>query len=209
MKFLIAWLVSSQDYFRHLGALGMLAYVGAIAAAGFVGLPLSPFAVSAGLIFGFGRGMLVVQIGTTLSAALNFLVSRHLARGFVQRRVADHPKFRAIDNAVGREGWKIVAMLRFVPLPFSLVNYFLGLTAIAFLPYVIATTTPILLSNSFLVWLGTTAQAGLEAATGAGRPRHPLEIAMMVLGVLAALAALTFVTKIARQAIAQRDETLG
>ncbi len=209
MKLLTAWLASSQEFFHQLGWLGVVAFAVTMAVAGLAAVPLSPFAITAGLVFGFGRGLLAVQLGTMLSSALNFLISRHFARRFVQQRLATHPKFRSIDGAVGREGWKIVAMMRFVPVPFGLLNYLLGLTAIGFWPYLIATALPIILGNSFFVWIGTTANAGLEAATGAGRPRHPIEVAMMVLGMLAAFAALTYVTKIARQAISQRDETLS
>ncbi len=209
MKFVTAWLASSQEFFQHLGWLGMLLFALSMPIAGLAALPMSPFAITAGLIFGFGRGFLVVQLGTMMSAAVNFFISRHLARNFVQKKLATHPKFCAIDSAVGREGGKIVALLRFVPLPFGLMNYALGLTAIPFWPYLISTSLPIILGNSFFVWVGTTTQAGLEAASGAGRPRHPIEIGLMVLSVLAAFAALTYVTKVARQAIAQRDETLG
>lgn len=209
MKLLVAWLESSQAYFHQLGWIGVFAFAATMALAGVAAVPLSPFAITAGLVFGFGRGLLAVQLGTMASAAVNYLIARYFARSLVQRRLATHPKFRAIDAAVGREGWKIVALIRFVPLPFGMMNYAFGLTAIRFWPYLIATSFPIVLGNVLFVWAGTTAQAGLAAVTGAGRPRHPLEIAMMGLGVLAAFAATTFVTKIARQAVSQRDETLG
>ncbi|MEQ1861561.1 MAG: VTT domain-containing protein [Chthoniobacteraceae bacterium] len=209
MKLLTDWLASSQDYFQNLGWIGVVAFAAMMALAGMAAVPMSPFAITAALCFGFGRGFVAVQLGTMLSAAVNFLVSRHLARARVQKRLAANGKFRAIDAAVGREGWKIVALIRFVPLPFGMVNYAFGLTAVRFWPYILATAVPILLPNAFFVWLGTTAQIGLEVATGTGRQRHPLEIGMMGLGVLAALAVLTYVTKIARRAIAQRDETLA
>ena len=186
----------------------MLAFALTMAVAGLASIPLSPFAITAGLIFGFGRGLLTVQLGTLLCAALNFLISRHVARDFVQRKLATHPKFRAIDAAVGREGWKIVALMRFVPMPFGLMNYAFGLTCIPFWPYVIATAFPIVLNNVIFVWSGTAAKEGLAAASGATDAAHPIKIAMMVLGILAAFAAMTYVTKIARQAVAQRDETL-
>jgi uncharacterized membrane protein YdjX (TVP38/TMEM64 family) len=209
MKLLTSWLASSQDFFHSLGPLGFLVFAAAMAVCGLASVPLSPFAITAGLLFGFGEGFVTVQLGTTLSAAVNFLISRHVARGFVQQKLATHPKFVAIDSAVGREGWKIVALLRFVPMPFGLVNYAFGLTAVPFFSYLLASFFPIILGNVFFVWMGTTAQAGLEAATGAGRQRHPLEIAMMGLGVLAAFTAMVVVTRIARQAVAQRDETLA
>lgn len=209
MKLLTAWLASSQEFFQQLGWVGMIAFAVTMAVAGLASIPLSAFAITAGLVFGFGRGLLTVQLGTLLCAAVNFLISRHVARSIVQRKLATHPKFRAIDAAVGREGWKIVALMRFVPVPFGFMNYAFGLTCIPFWPYLAATALPIVLGNSFFVWVGTTANAGIEAATGAGRARHPLEVAMMVLGILAAFAVLSYITKIARRAVAERDETLS
>lgn len=208
MKQLTEWLASSQEFFHGLGAFGIFAYALTMTLAGLASLPLSPLAITGGLVFGFGKGFLTVQLGTALSAAVNFLVSRHLARGYVQAKLAGHAKFKAIDSAVGREGWKIVAILRFVPMPFGLVNYAFGLTAVRFWPYLVATFFPIILGNAFFVWMGTTAEAGISAATGVGRQRHPLEFGMMGLGVLAAFTAMVVVTRIARQAVAQRDETL-
>lgn len=208
MKQLTAWLASSQEFFEGLGVFGIVAYALTMAIAGMASLPLSPLAVTGGLVFGFGKGFLTVQLGTALSAAVNFLVSRHVARGYVQDKLAGNAKFKAIDAAVGREGWKIVAILRFVPMPFGLVNYAFGLTAVRFWPYILASFFPIILGNVFFVWMGTTAEAGIAAAAGSGRQRHPLEFAMMGLGVLAAFTAMVVVTRIARQAVAQRDETL-
>lgn len=208
MKLLHAWLASSQDFFAGLGWFGIVAFAAAMAVAGLASIPLSAFAITAGLIFGFGRGLVAVQLGTVLCAAVNFLISRYVARSYVQRKLSTHPKFRAIDAAVGREGWKIVALMRFVPMPFGLVNYIFGLTAVRFWPYLFATACGIILGNVLFVYSGTAAQAGLAAMGSGPGSGKPLQIAMMVLGVLAALAVTTYVTKIARQAIAQRDETL-
>lgn len=208
MKFLTEWLSSSQEFFLHLGPLGYLLYILLMPLAGLASLPLSPFAISAGMLFGFGPGFLMVQTGTLACAALNFIISRHFLRSFVQRKLGANPKFKAIDAAVGREGWKIVALLRFVPMPFGIANYAFGLTAIPFWPYLFATAAPIVVTNIFFVWLGTTAHAGLDAMNGTGRSRHPMEIVLMVLGLVAAFTAVVVVTRIARQAIARRDESL-
>jgi hypothetical protein len=42
-------------------------------------------------------------------------------------------KWRAIDSAIGREGFKVILLLRITPLfPFSIVNYLYGLTSVNF-----------------------------------------------------------------------------
>jgi uncharacterized membrane protein YdjX (TVP38/TMEM64 family) len=165
--------------------------------------PLSIFAIAAGMIFGGWRGFIAVEIGTALSAAINFLLARYVARAPIQRRMEQNPKFRAIDAAIGREGWKLVVLLRFVPMPFGLMNYLLGLTAIRFWPYLGASASAIWVGNAVFAYLGATAHAGLAAVTGGGRARHPMETVLMIVGLVAAFGAMLYVTKIARAAVAR------
>ena len=49
------------------------------------------------------------------------------------------PKFKAVDQAIETEGWKIVFLIRLSPvLPFNVMNYALGLTGVKFWHYAIA-----------------------------------------------------------------------
>jgi uncharacterized membrane protein YdjX (TVP38/TMEM64 family) len=203
MSTLLNWLTSSQDFFRQLDWLGVVLFAVAIVLAQMVIAPLSPLALAAGLIFGLGRGWVAITLGTGLGAAINFLISRHVARNAIARRLANNEKFRLIDAAIGREGWKIVALLRFAPMPFGLANYAYGLTAIPFWPYLLATIVAIIPANTLIVWLGATAHAGLAVATGAERPRHPAEYVLLGVGIVAAFLALRHITRLARAAVAQ------
>jgi uncharacterized membrane protein YdjX (TVP38/TMEM64 family) len=203
MSALLHWLTSSGEYFHQLGWWGVLLFAAGIVVAQMFIAPLSPVALAAGLIFGFGRGWLALTLGTAVGAAINFLIARYLARGPIARRLEKNEKFRLIDAAIGREGWKIVALLRFVPMPFGLANYAYGLTAIRFWPYLLASVAAIVPANTFLVYLGYTAQAGLAVASGAARPRHPGEYALLAVGLVAFFFALRHITKIARTAVAQ------
>lgn len=58
------------------------------------------------------QGTLYVSLGSIVGANLAFLLGRYLARDWVRGRVETSPRFRAIDDAVGREGWKIVGLTR-------------------------------------------------------------------------------------------------
>lgn len=204
MSSLIDWLNASQQYFQNLGWLGVLAYAGVIVVVQLFLMPLSPFAVAAGVFFGFGRGFAAITLGTALGAAVNFLIARHVARGVVAGRLARNEKFRLIDAAIGREGWKIIALLRFCPIPFGLANFSYGLTAVAFWPYMLATIFAVIPANCFFVWLGSTAHAGIQAALGAGQ-QHPFKYVLMGVAIVAAFGALTYVTRIARAAVANQS----
>jgi uncharacterized membrane protein YdjX (TVP38/TMEM64 family) len=194
---------SWHDAFQRLGFLGWLAYVGGIVVLQMFFVPLSPVAIGAGAIFGFRGGWLAITLGTNLGAMVNFLIARYVARKAVTRYLAHHEKFRLIDAAVGREGGKIVALLRLCPLPFGLANYAYGLTAVRFWPYVLATFIAIIPANCFFVWLGASAHEGLEAVTGTGRPRHPGEYVLLGVGLVAAFGALTYITRVAKAALAK------
>lgn len=183
--------------------MGVLLFAGAIVFVQMFIAPMSPVALAAGFGFGFGRGWVAITVGTALGAAVNFLISRYGARGPVARRLGKNEKFRLIDAAIGREGWKIVFLLRFVPMPFGLANYAYGLTSIPFWSYLLASVVAIVPANTFLVYLGHTAHAGLAVASGTERPRHPGEYVLLAIGVVAAFIALRHITKIARTALAQ------
>jgi uncharacterized membrane protein YdjX (TVP38/TMEM64 family) len=203
MRFLTDWLASSEQFFQQLGWMGVLIFALVMAVVAIGMAPLSVFAIAAGIIFGAWRGFIAVELGTVLSATINFFLARYVARAPIQRRMEQNPKFRAIDMAIGREGWKLVALLRFVPMPFGLMNYLLGLTAIRFWPYLGATAGAIWVGNGVFAYLGATAHAGLAAATSEGRVRHPMETVLMIVGLVAAFTAMLYVTRVARAAVAR------
>lgn len=201
---LLKWITASQAYFIGLGWLGVPAYAGIFFLVQFCLAPVAPVAIAAGAIFGLGRGYLAVTLGTALGVAINFLISRHLARGPIERRLGRSDKFRLIDAAIGREGWKIIALLRFCPLPFGLSNFCYGLTAVPFWPYFFASVVAIIPANFFFTWVGATAQESAQALVGAARPRHPIEYVLMGVGLVAFFIALHYVSSVARKAVAQR-----
>ncbi|MEI9895614.1 MAG: VTT domain-containing protein [Chthoniobacter sp.] len=129
---------------------------------------------------------------------MNFLLARYVARTAVTRYLAHHEKFRLIDAAIGREGGKIIALLRLCPIPFGLANYCYGLTAVRFWPYTIATFLAIIPANCFFVWIGASAHEGLAAATGNGRPHHPGEYVLLGVGLVAGLCALNYIARVAK-----------
>ena len=139
------------------------------AAAAVLFVPGSLLTIGAGFVFGLLWGTVAVSAGSTLGAALAFLVSRHLARNRISAMAQKNKKFAAIDRAIGKEGWKIILLLRLSPLiPFNLSNYLYGLTAIPFRPYLLASWLGMLPGTVLYVYLGVAGKAGLEAAAGGG-----------------------------------------
>ena len=201
LEHLVQFLEQLQQTILGMGALGIFAFAGIFVLAQMLMVPVAPIGMAFGLFFGFTHGWLGLMLGCVIGASINFLISRHLARKAVTRWLGANEKFRMIDRAVAREGWKIVALLRFVPIPFGLANYCYGLTPVRFWPYLAATALAIIPPNSLFVWMGSTFHGSLSSLVGKGRAHHPLEYVFLGVGILAAVLALRYVAKVARNAV--------
>ena len=91
----------------------------------------------AGAYFGLAWGALLVYAGNVLGQTAAFLLARYCFRDAVQRCVAARWRhFDVIDAAVQREGATLVCILRVNPcMPYTILNYALGLTRITFAAY--------------------------------------------------------------------------
>jgi uncharacterized membrane protein YdjX (TVP38/TMEM64 family) len=201
------WLREVLSWIAGRGAAGMIVFFLFYVVACILLLPGSLLTLAAGTIYGLERGIPLVSVSATAGATAAFLVARYLARGWVTQRLADHPRFQALDDAVAREGWKIVGLTRLSPLfPFSVLNYLYGLTGVSLRDYVLASWVGMLPGGVLYVYLGSLLRDVAELGSGS-RARTPFEWTLYGLGLLATVAVTTFVTRLARQALAPRLES--
>ena len=192
-----------QRWIEGLGMLAPLAFGAVYVAAALLFVPGSLLTIAAGLLFGPWLGTAVVSAASVTAAALAFLIARHLARGAIERKAAGWPKFAAIDRAIGAQGWKIVLLLRLSPLvPFSIGNYLYGLTAIRFVPYVLASWVGMLPGTFLYVYLGFIGRAAV--AGGEGADGGSARLVLLVIGLLATAAVTIWVTILAKRALRER-----
>lgn len=197
------------DWIERLGGWGLALFTLIYAGATVLFVPGSALTLASGALFGLWWGTLAVSLGSTLGAAAAFLIARYLARSAVERKLADHPKFRAIDQAVRDGGWKIVVLLRISPMvPFNLQNYLYGLTSIRFWQCVLASWVAMLPGTFLYVYLGYAGRAGVAAAGGAGGGRGMVEWMMLAAGLLATAAVTVYVSRLAGRAI-RRESPAG
>ncbi|MDZ8225229.1 TVP38/TMEM64 family protein [Nostoc sp. ChiVER01] len=196
-----AILRDSLQWIDSLGALGAIAFIALYIIASIAFFPGSILTLGAGVIFGTVWGSLYVFIGATLGATAAFLVGRYLARGWVAGKIADNKKFAAIDQAVGREGLKIVLLTRLSPIfPFNLLNYAFGITGVSLKDYFIG-SVGMIPGTVMYVYIGSL--AGNLAMIGTEtQPTNPtLQWAIRILGLIATVAVTVYVTRIARKAL--------
>ena len=133
------WLVGFQSWVQAFGPLGWVIFIVVYALTAFFLIPGSILSIGAGVAYGLW-GFPLVILGATLGSALSFLAARYVFHDRVQEKISHYPRFRAVNEAIRDEGWKVVILLRLSPaLPFSLQNWFLGLTPVGFWPSQIAT----------------------------------------------------------------------
>jgi uncharacterized membrane protein YdjX (TVP38/TMEM64 family) len=94
--------------------------------------------VAAGYFFGTIRGSIYVVTGGMFGAATGFLIARRFLHAWIHRRYGH--QLRWFNAEMKRHGDKYLFALRMIPiLPFFLVNYLAGVTAIPFWKYLGAT----------------------------------------------------------------------
>lgn len=196
-----AILREALQWIDSLGTVGAIAFIALYIIATIAFFPGSILTLGAGVIFGVVLGSLYVFIGATLGATAAFLVGRYLVRDWVARKIADNKKFTAIDQAVGREGLKIVLLTRLSPIfPFNLLNYAFGITGVSLKDYFIG-SVGMIPGTIMYVYIGSL--AGNLAMIGTEtQPNNPtLQWAIRILGLIATIAVTVYVTRIARKAL--------
>jgi len=126
-------------------------------------IPRTVFTLAAGLLFGPLTGISVALVASTISAVLALLLVRKLGRDAVAGRLR-HGALQAVDTRLAQRGWLAVASLRLIPVvPFSVLNYCCGVSAVRLRPYVLATIVGIAPGTVAVVLLG-------DAITGRTSP---------------------------------------
>ena len=189
------------EWVDSLGLWGPAVFIAGYAGATVAFVPGSVLTLAAGAIFGLVRGVAYVMVGATVGASLAFLVARYIARGAIEQRLEGNSRFTAIDHAVGREGLKIVFLLRLSPVfPFNLLNYALGLTNVRFTDYFIA-CLGMIPGTLLYIYYGKLAGDVARLAGGTAVDRGAEYYAVLLLGLVATVVATTIVTRTARRAL--------
>lgn len=116
-----------------MGDLGIAYFGVAYCIAEILAIPAIPLTASAGYLFGPVKGTAIVLLSASVAAGVSFAIGRTLLREYVEGVLVDYPKFAKLDKAIGREGFKLMLLLRLSPIfPFALSNYLYGASSINF-----------------------------------------------------------------------------
>ncbi len=202
------FLLPTQEYLsqflawvQRIGPWGAVLLGAAYIPAALLFVPGSLLTLGAGFALGVGLGTVAVSIGSTLGASAAFLAGRTLARGFIEAKISHNPRFRAIDQAVKHEGFKIVLLTRLSPVfPFNLLNYAFGLTPVSLRDYFLASWLGMLPGTVMYVYLGSAAKNLADLAAGKVEGGTGQQVLFGV-GLLATVAVTVAVTRVAKRAL--------
>ena len=159
----------------------------------------------AGALYGTWWGSLIVFVGACLGAEAAFLLGRTWLRNWARRRLAAVPKLLAIEQAVSREGLKLVLLTRLSPaFPFSLLNFAYGLSEVSLRDYTIGL---IGILPGTILFCGLGALAGDVAGFGEvlSGEADAGTWALRIGGLLATVASVWLVGRAAQRALGDRD----
>jgi pyruvate/2-oxoglutarate dehydrogenase complex dihydrolipoamide dehydrogenase (E3) component/uncharacterized membrane protein YdjX (TVP38/TMEM64 family) len=199
------WFMEFDSYVKSLGAVGPFVVVLVYVICTVLFIPGSFITVGAGTLFGLKTGFAVVVLGANLGALCSFLLARTFLREKVARWADGNPKFRSLDQAIGQQGFKMVLLTRLSPVfPFVLLNYFLGLTAVRTRAYVLANLLGMLPATFLFVYIGAAARDAIAGQMGASAGVY--QQILKYIGLLATVAVVIIVTRIARKALREAEQ---
>jgi uncharacterized membrane protein YdjX (TVP38/TMEM64 family) len=199
-------LKSAISWTESLGAAGFAVFILIYILATVLFLPGSILTLGAGALFGVVWGSVCVSIASTLGATAAFLVGRYLARGWVEKQISGNDKFKAIDAAVAREGWKIVGLTRLSPIfPFNLLNYAFGVTQVSLRDYFFASWIGMMPGTVMYVYFGSL---GKDLATlGSQQQPSTIQWVLRTVGLIATVLVTVYVTRLAKTALDSKIES--
>ncbi|KAJ8898672.1 hypothetical protein K2173_004706 [Erythroxylum novogranatense] len=173
-------------------------------------VPASILTIGGGYLFGLPVAFVADSIGATMGATAAFMLGRTVGRSYVVSKLKNYPKFQSVAIAVQRSGFKIVLLLRLVPLlPFNMLNYLLSVTPVHVGDFMLASFLGMMPITFALVYVGTTLKDLSDVSHGWGDVSTTRWVLMMF-GIVISVIMMVSVAKVAKasldKAIAENGE---
>jgi len=130
-------LYHSGEWLESFGAWESVIYTLIFAGVTIAAVPHWIPTVLAGTFFDGFAAIAVASIGSIIGASVAFLIARYAARKPIVQWLGRYGRFRKIERLTRSHGAIIVLLTRMLPLvPYNVLNYGFGLTALRFRTYV-------------------------------------------------------------------------
>jgi len=209
------YLYAGVDWIKSIGIWGDIVVTTAFVIISFpFAMGYTELAMASGFVYGMLRGCLIVFIGSpVLGSAAAFWACRTVGKSWVEKKLMQQTKFRALINALRKNAFKIILLCRLTPIPFGMQNAVFAVSGLDFKYYWIATW--IGMAPELIIWVYFGTSAGTLEDIVSGHQSGRLKIVQKVLFVvglviaLAVIGVLVWVGKRAmKKAIAEEESTL-
>lgn len=142
-----------------------------------LGLPVSPLIFAGGAVFGAGWGALWNYLGTFLGAAVSYALALGLGRDFI-RHLA-HGRLQRVERALARQSFWSLVRVRFIPIPFPVVNFGAALAGVPPGRFLSSTAVGLLPTVSVYSYLAATLLRAAAGERGAALGEASLALALL------------------------------
>ncbi|XP_056690382.1 uncharacterized protein [Spinacia oleracea] len=164
-------------------------------------VPASVLTLGGGYLFGLPLGFIADSTGATIGATAAFLLGRTIGKSYVISKLKNYPKFQAVAIAIQKSGFKIVLLLRLVPLlPFNMLNYLLSVTPVNLGAYILATWLGMMPITFAFVYVGTTLK-DLSDVTHGWNEVSTARLGFIGLGLIVSVVLIMSITRIAKASL--------
>ena len=150
-----------QAALQGLGSWAAVAYIGLFTLLPAFFFPVAVLALAGGLLFGLWWGSLYTFIGAILNCTLMFFLARYVGRDQVERlieRKLSEAWQQRLRNLNSSGGFLLLIILRLIPaVPYNLINYAFGLSAMAYPTYILASAIGIIPGTFAFINIGDKA----------------------------------------------------
>lgn len=149
-----------QAAIGHWGSLAPLAYILSFTLLPAFFFPVAVLALAGGLLFGLWWGSIYTFLGAILNCTLMFFLARYAGcekvEALLQKKLP--PIWQQRIRNLNSSGFLLLIILRLIPaVPYNLINYAFGLTAMPFRTYILASAIGIIPGTFAFINIGDKA----------------------------------------------------
>ena len=171
----LTWFVDNELY-------GMIIFILLYIIFGIIALPASFHKYLAGVIYGFGPGILIAYIGSMLGAIAPFLLGKKWMNPYARKALGKHPSLSGLEQEIVEQGTNVVALTRIsLVIPYGVLNYAYGATEVKFRDYLIGNLGMIFPSIMYAWWGSQTIVTSNGIETTA---KTPFDLVIVVLSII-------------------------
>ena len=140
------WFVDNKSF-------GIAIFLSLYIVFGIVAIPASFHKYLAGVIYGFGPGIIIAWIGSMLGAIAPFFLGKKWMNPYARKALEDYPSLKGLEDEITKRGQKEFSLTRVsLVIPYGVLNYAYGATKVKFRDYFIGNFAMIVPAIIYAWW---------------------------------------------------------